>query len=583
MKKIFCLVLAVSMLLPMLIACGGNDDTAVPTETTPADDTTAAPTELVISTADKFNYTIVRSKDATDDVKALAMSMRDHLNDLAGFKGMKIVEDWLKKGEEYPADACEILLGITAHPQMTALRDGLTYGSYIIKTDGSRILIAGYDKDALSRAVNEFKRALEKKEDGSVVLRSDFAASGLKNEFMSNLPQYSSSNPGEMHDTGDNCYMLHVKRTNATEYKAYLASLEKAGFSLYTKRSAAENEFATYTGHGAIVNAYYTPYCNEVRILVEEEDKAALPPRATDSANVQKKVTPSVNLIGLGYNKNDGLNEGALAMIFVLPDGRLIVVDGGFRSYNNSDNPLLTAMKKLSPDPNKINIAAWFITHSHVDHAAALNRFAESSSLKNLINVERFVLNFPTKEHYENIDDEALADEIRSILPKAFPKAAIIKAHTGQMYDFGCGATVEMLYTYDDYMPKMLDWNNTSSLVFRVTLEGKTCTVLADATHATGRILVNMYGTYLKSDIVQLSHHGVIGIIADIYNYIKAPVLLWPATDSAVKKFYTDSYNAAALNHARDLYVANTGITTLEMPYIPKNNKSAVLNKILKG
>jgi hypothetical protein len=422
-----------------------------------------------------------------------------------------------------------------------------------------------------------------KKSDGSIVLSSDFSATGGANDFMSKLPQYSPSKPGEMHDTGDNCYMLHVKRTNVNEYNEYLAALEKAGFVLYTKRSAAGNEFATYTGHGALVNAYYTKYCNEVRILVEEENAAALPPRASDSVNVQKKTTSSVNLIGLGYNQNGGLNEGALCMIFVLPDGRLIVVDGGFRSYNNSDNPLLDAMKKLSPDPNNIRIAAWFITHSHIDHAAALNRFAESSSLKKSITVERFVLNFPTKEHYEHIDDEALADEIRSILPRAFPKATIIKAHTGQMYDFGCGATVEMLYTYDDYMPKMLDWNNTSSLVFRVTLEGKTCTVLADATHATGRILVSMYGTYLKSDIVQLSHHGVIGIIPDIYNYIKAPVLLWPATDSAVKKFYKDSYNAAALNYTRDLYVANTGITTLEMPYVIKSNKTAVLNKILKG
>ena len=216
-------------------------------------------------------------------------------------------------------------------------------------------------------------------------------------------------------------------------------------------------------------------------------------------------------------------------------------------------------------------------------HLAAVQRFAESSSLKKSLTVERFVVNFPTKEHYEHIDDEALADDLRALLPRAFPNAQIIKAHTGQMYDFGCGATVEMLYTYDDYMPKMLDWNNTSSLVFRVKLEGKTCTVLGDATHATGHILVDMYGNYLKSDMVQLSHHGVIGIIADVYNYIKAPVLLWPATDSAVKKFYKDSYNVAALNYTRDLYVANTGVTTLKMPYAIKNNKSAVMNKILKG
>lgn len=581
MKRIICAFLALLMLAGALVACNGDGETQ---ETTlPAETTPPAPTELVISTPDTFNYTIVRSKNATADVVNLAMSLRDSLTAMTTAKGLKVTEDWVKKGEEANADACEIVLGLTEHPDMIALSSNLAMGSYAIKIVGSRILLAGHDKGSLLSAINELKRAIVKKDDGSLVISTDFAVQASKNEYMSALPQYSISKPGSTYDTGDNCTMIHVKRTNTAEYDDYLAALEKAGYTLYAKRTANANRFATYTGHGGVVNVCYTNYSKEVRILVEPESSTGLPPRAEDSANVKKTTTPSVNLIGLGYNKNDGLNEGALCMIFVLPDGRLVIVDGGFRSYNNADNPLLDAMKKLSPDPNNIKIAAWFITHSHVDHAAALNRFAESSSLKKLINVERFVLNFPTKEHYEHIDDEALADEIRSILPRAFPNSQIIKAHTGQMYDFGCGATIEMLYTYDDYMPKMLDWNNTSSLVFRVKLEGKTCMVLADATHATGHILVDMYGNYLKSDMVQLSHHGVIGIIADVYNYIKAPVLLWPATDSAVRKFYKDSYNVAALNHTKDLYVANKGITTLKMPYALKNNKSAVLNKILKG
>ena len=580
MKRVICAFLALIMLAGALVACGTDGTTA---ETTPAETTPALPAELVISTPDMFNYTIVRSKNATTEVIALAMSLRDSLNNMTTATGLKVTEDWVKKGEDASADACEIVLGITEHPDMIALSSGLAMGAYAIKIVGSRILLAGHDKASLLSAVNELKRAIVKKDDGSLVISRDFAVQGSKNEYMSALPQYSISKPGTSYDTGDDCTMIHVKRTNTAEYDDYLAALEKAGYTLYTKRSANANRFATYTGHGSVVNVCFTNYSKEVRILVEPESSTGLPPRAEDSASVKKTTTPSVNLVGLGYNLSGGVNEIGLCMIFVLPDGRLIVVDGGYRSYNNSDNPLLKAMKEVAPDPNNITVAAWFLTHSHIDHLAAVQRFAESSSLKKSLTVERFVVNFPTKEHYEHIDDEALADDLRALLPRAFPNAQIIKAHTGQMYDFGCGATVEMLYTYDDYMPKMLDWNNTSSLVFRVKLEGKTCTVLGDATHATGHILVDMYGNYLRSDMVQLSHHGVIGIIADVYNYIKAPVLLWPATDSAVKKFYKDSYNVAALNHTRDLYVANTGVTTLKMPYAIKNNKSAVLNKILKG
>ena len=102
MKRIICAFLALLMLTGALVACNGDgeaQDTTLPAETTPA-----APTELVISTPDTFNYTIVRSKNATADVVNLAMSLRDSLTAMTTAKGLKVTEDWVKKGEEAAAD-----------------------------------------------------------------------------------------------------------------------------------------------------------------------------------------------------------------------------------------------------------------------------------------------------------------------------------------------------------------------------------------------------------------------------------------------------------------------------------------------
>ena len=109
-----------------------------------------------------------------------------------------------------------------------------------------------------------------------------------------------------------------------------------------------------------------------------------------------------------------------------------------------------------------------------------------------------------------------------------FGEVETIKARTGQRFHYD-GLDLDILFTYEDYMmPRPLRTFNDTSLVFRVTACGETYMFLGDASETMSGILVNKYGALLKSDIVQVAHHGYGGGTKEVYDAIQAPIVFWP-------------------------------------------------------
>jgi len=253
----------------------------------------------------------------------------------------------------------------------------------------------------------------------------------------------------------------------------------------------------------------------------------------------------------------------AMGFVIITPEDRAIIIDGG--TYTEIEN--------VKAHVGEREVAAWFLTHAHADHTAAFLHFARNHA--DDVRVERIVCNFTTTDQYNLINDAAQVTEVRQTIRTRFPDTEFIKAHNGQLFHFG-PATVEMLYTIEDYRPENLNWHNTTSLVFRVAMAGQTIMVTGDATHATARAAVDMYSSYLDSDFVQLAHHGSPGTIANFYNYIKGEVLLWPGSWQQYIDTRKDEYNVAALNRARDVYIAKDVITTIPLPYTIQDNKASL-------
>ena len=96
----------------------------------------------------------------------------------------------------------------------------------------------------------------------------------------------------------------------------------------------------------------------------------------------------------------------------------------------------------------------------------------------------------------------------------------------------------------------------------------------------------DMWGDYLKSDILQIAHHGIWPSVESIYHSIQGETVLFPAVLKNAKEYIFDerwgAATNAALKYAKDIYISGDKLEIIELPHTPTENKEAVL-EALKG
>ena len=97
---------------------------------------------------------------------------------------------------------------------------------------------------------------------------------------------------------------------------------------------------------------------------------------------------------------------------------------------------------------------------------------------------------------------------------------------------------------------------------------------LGDASTTASARMVKTYGDYLKSDMVQIAHHGYEGGTSSLYSNIGATVNIWPVGRGAlytVAKLIEKDYNKSAINlkTVKETFVAADGVFTFALPYTP--------------
>ena len=204
--------------------------------------------------------------------------------------------------------------------------------------------------------------------------------------------------------------------------------------------------------------------------------------------------------------------------------------------------------------------------------------------------VENFLVNFMSDTERQNAISSYLAKGsgnwgnsegggYTNVLSAAAALNATVRTiHVGQVYYFA-DAKLEVLYTIESYGPTMCNAFNTTSLIIKATISGTTFMITGDATGAGMQIAANMFGDYLKSDIVQVSHHGYTTWGNDsgtISAYVKmAPAtLLWPQGGHGYPNYTSKTYNMALTEtksnpNYKETYVAGWegDKTVIPLPY----------------
>lgn len=208
---------------------------------------------------------------------------------------------------------------------------------------------------------------------------------------------------------------------------------------------------------------------------------------------------------------------------FILESGdALIVVDGGF----SSEAPYLYEyLKSLGG-----HVTAWFITHFHHDHFGAYSKILTEYPD---IAVDKVYYHFPSDDFLlagEPMQDDERTADLITIMREAPTSRGIpvVTVERGDAYKFdGGNVVVRVLRTPDEAITH--NPTNNSSCVFRFEVDGKRILFLGDLGVEGGDQLIETYPPEeLRSDYVQMAHHGQGGVSRECYALIQPDYCLWP-------------------------------------------------------
>jgi len=321
-------------------------------------------------------------------------------------------------------------------------------------------------------------------------------------------------------------YFVYENCTQAN-FDAYCNELKAAGCTQYFARKASTNAFAGFYNGDDAAWVYYIADRKELRVVFEGYQ--ALPDFTKSSgAKVQDAY---VTQMGISYDTSNKHYGAGMGYIIGLEDGRYVVVDGNI-SYVKDKTLLATRYYDYMKANNKhasgkIVIAAWIVTHSHSDHYSNFEQFGKKYGSQ--VECQYIIHNLPTELTLwggANMDNKYLDHNYKQ-KDVNFKGAVSFTVHTGYAATIG-GVDLEFMSTYEDLYnnnalvkysidstnsPNCVDELNDTCLTFRFSFNNgsgsSTVIFLGDNYFAHGERLASMWdAAYLKSDVVQMAHHG---------------------------------------------------------------------------
>ena len=386
---------------------------------------------------------------------------------------------------------------------------------------------------------------------------------------------------------------LEVYYLGATvaNYKSYCQQLTDNGYTVYMRERVVEGSyFVTYVNRGSdlMLHVMYTAYAHaSLQKLGEDNTLDAMfeptlriiSSKITDSAPYVHHILPESLHTKQAYTKRTDARltafqlDSAGGYLFTLEDGSFVVIDGGNGHKGEVENfynvlvTLHTEIYGTAPTAeNPIRIAAWYLTHSHCDHARLLEHFyakymdTESPDFAHVV-IDAMIGNFPSNDEAYNahsIDQSKLnlmgtPGWYQSTVNGASTPVQFYNVHTGQTFFVG-NLEFEVMYTTEDMHPWAMRAFNNGSTVIRLTVhahdaeKGSTvpagvaassktnCLAIGDIYTRTARVLRATYGDYLESDMMTVGHHGTgAGGEGEFYKMVNPKVILWPNKGAAVK------------------------------------------------
>lgn len=211
----------------------------------------------------------------------------------------------------------------------------------------------------------------------------------------------------------------------------------------------------------------------------------------------------------------------------ITTDTGLVIVDGGWEY----EEPRLR--KIIAQYGNSVE--AWILTHPHPDHMTAfLDIYNDPQGIQIHHVYTPELPDMETLQKNASWDDYTLLEQFRSL---DIPELEYL--YTGDELTV-LGLKMEVLSAYSEKIDEISnDLMNDGSLMFRI--QGNRDSMLfcadvgsagskrADVRKAMTDYIVGKYGESLKSDYVQMAHHGFCGLDAEFYEQVAPKAVFFDA------------------------------------------------------
>ncbi|MBE6976545.1 MAG: hypothetical protein E7439_05040, partial [Ruminococcaceae bacterium] len=453
----------------------------------------------------------------------------------------------------------------------------------------------------------------------------------------SNIPSFSTKGTDKGTVDAGGSYNQHTYTgVSKSEVTAYESTLTSGGWTQYDVNTIvnpdtkAENYFATYVdGKGTMIHLNYFAGMDNGKFHIIYGPDSWLVPK-TEIGTGENIVTPSVTVLKMSV--------GTLSMVVQLADGSFIVIDGGYgydgelkdlegnpiwiqdptylplgklpatgvRDFKADMQNLLTFMEENKPESHEKPQVYWMATHAHSDHVqlAYLTIWGTTDLGDGKVTNERFdlkgiIYNFPNYENIgldytheeEGADGSLFFNAYSRFVAKSveyFPDVEQYIYHTGQTLKIP-GGEIEFLYTAEDIRPYSMRTMNHTSGVWRFNFDGgKSLMITGDAQQlsyaetANNDHLTKVFGSYLKSDMLQVVHHGSNGGSEAFYKAVDPSICFWGQVD---ENFETDlrmngtfpgfEFNKVLRNGERVHYTCSAN-NTVYIPTVTYNDNGII-------
>lgn len=565
MKKIW-IILCLALLL--LVGCG---DEQVPPEvetTVPPETAVPTPTSYTLIENGVCQFTVVRSERANKETIELAQNIFHALSKHAGGT-VKLTTDWIKPGTEYDPNTYEILVGKTDYAESAEALKQVGYNQYGLVPVGNKLCVVGASLESLQAASQMLVNVI-----GNQVTEGDGGANLIIDELYLTakdmrgcnfvLPTFEGAEFNGTYSCNDGVYKAFFLDVEEAEFTAYWNLLVANGATETARRVLGGNTFvdAKWDDSWNLSVSFY-PAIGEVGISLLPQKLKAPPEIAKENYTPVEPLLTQLAQPNLDW-------DGDMGYLIRLEDSTFIVVDGGYEGTARQSALLYEAMKEqnLRPD-GKLIVRAWLVTHAHNDHYNVLRKFCEIYSGR--VKVESLLFN-PMAPLYQSLTETPGGWDVREAASN-FSGCTYVKIMAGQVLEYP-GCTLEVLYTSDDmYMLESLGCFNDCSAVVRINNGGQSFMVLGDVQSKAAPRIAGAWGEYLKSDIMQMAHHGNDGGSVGLYDLIQPRVILWPSSASAYGRWCTSKSSSKILlsrDYVEEVINSGEGAATLTLPYTPK-------------